>query len=114
MRALASNVRIARPTADVPMPETAATEKLSWTTMLRRGKNYPPNKTFLKPFIFKGKTSVNFNCSARTKEETPRHYPPCKATARYCFNCSGTICGGLDHVDFCGLVALSRIRCAYH
>ena len=56
-------------------------------------------------YFFRGKTSVNANCPARTKEETSRHHAPCKATARYCFNCYDVICGGLVRLDFCGLVA---------
>jgi hypothetical protein len=76
------------------------------------GKNaYPPLlKTFLKPFILLGKTSVNSTCPARTKEETPRYYAPCQATSRYRFNCSHTIRSRLDYLDFCGLVAYCAIR----
>lgn len=53
----------------------------------------------------RGKASVKSKKNqARKKEETLRHYAPCKTTARYYLNCSVHICDGLGRLDFCNLV----------
>jgi hypothetical protein len=75
--------------------------------------NLTTQQNVLEIIYFRGKTSVNSNYSARTQENTPRHYAPCKATPRYRFNCHGAFCDSLGHVDYDGLVDAKELLSSF-